>query len=387
MNPLTIRMLDAKEGDCFLIEAGAPEAFRILVDCGPGSAWEENIYPALKGRSIDLLILTHLDSDHIGGALKLFPDDKRPVIPVKEVWFNGLRHLIPGDEAASEPDEKTFLDRAIPYIAAGDGTKEISFAQSDSLSIRLRGFQEIWNTRFGHDAVKSSHKPIDIADGLKITVITPTSENLEQLLRAYERELRKRKISAAVRNSPEMQEAFERYFAHYSVPLIETNEISYSSARSIEELTSVANITLDRSVVNASSIGFIMEAQGKCVLFLGDIPSQHSIPALLEWKARTGNPLRFDAVKLPHHGSKQNCMELLDYIEAPVYFVPTDGSKHGHPSKETLAKIIARPTAEVKRILFSHEHEAYHFFNHEDLKEKYRYGIQVQGLIQLTEES
>jgi glyoxylase-like metal-dependent hydrolase (beta-lactamase superfamily II) len=75
----TVDMLPAAQGDCVWIEYGTPEhPHRILIDAGPSSA-----YAALKERLLaarersperrlhfELLIITHIDLDHIGGAIE-----------------------------------------------------------------------------------------------------------------------------------------------------------------------------------------------------------------------------------------------------------------------------------------------------------------------------
>jgi hypothetical protein len=51
--------------------------------------------------------------------------------------------------------------------------------------------------------------------------------------------------------------------------------------------------------------------------------------------------LEVDIVKLSHHGSRKNTSpELLKLIECEKYIVSTDGSRHGLPDKESLARVI-----------------------------------------------
>jgi len=71
-NSLRITYLYVGQGDCTLLET--PDGSRILIDCGTKefkyNSGESNIMPYLKRRGIekiDLLILTHLHKDHIGG--------------------------------------------------------------------------------------------------------------------------------------------------------------------------------------------------------------------------------------------------------------------------------------------------------------------------------
>jgi competence protein ComEC len=69
---LTVTFLDIGQGDCALIQT--PDEKTILVDCGAislnSNSGERTILPYLKRkgiRKIDLLIITHLHLDHIGG--------------------------------------------------------------------------------------------------------------------------------------------------------------------------------------------------------------------------------------------------------------------------------------------------------------------------------
>lgn len=70
---MTVTFLDVGQGDCALIET--PDGKNILVDCGNKSKTfdngEKTIAPLLRRKGIeriDLIILTHLHMDHIGGV-------------------------------------------------------------------------------------------------------------------------------------------------------------------------------------------------------------------------------------------------------------------------------------------------------------------------------
>ncbi len=84
-------------GDCLWIEYGdAARPRRILIDGGRKLAWEtlRSRFSALppEQREFELLMLSHVDADHIEGLLAML---KAPDLPVsfKDVWFNGHRHL------------------------------------------------------------------------------------------------------------------------------------------------------------------------------------------------------------------------------------------------------------------------------------------------------
>lgn len=52
---------------------------------------------AKNGEELSLVIVTHVDQDHIEGIIELFNEngtaDDPKVIPIKEVWHNSYRHL------------------------------------------------------------------------------------------------------------------------------------------------------------------------------------------------------------------------------------------------------------------------------------------------------
>ncbi len=100
----------------------------------------------------------------------------------------------------------------------------------------------------------------------------------------------------------------------------------------------------DNSVANESSIAFLFEHGSVKILFLGDAHSSDIGAALESLGYSRSNKLKVDAVKLSHHGSKaSNTYDLLDLVESERYIVSTDGSRHGLPNKEAMARIILHP--------------------------------------------
>ena len=95
---IRIEVLPARLGDCLLVEClrprGAP--WRMLVDGGPSDTW-----PLLEARlerlpaatrAIDVAVVTHVDSDHIGGFIPFVQSDFARD-HVGDFWFNGRPHL------------------------------------------------------------------------------------------------------------------------------------------------------------------------------------------------------------------------------------------------------------------------------------------------------
>ena len=93
----TVEMLAGGNGDALWIEYGDPDRpFRIMVDGGtePTRTTLAARFGALPEdqRHVELLIVTHIDGDHIGGILDFL---EKQMVPVTfgDVWFNGYRHL------------------------------------------------------------------------------------------------------------------------------------------------------------------------------------------------------------------------------------------------------------------------------------------------------
>jgi len=81
---IRIEALPARLGDCLLVECLRPSGppWRMLVDGGPPDTW-----PLLRNRlsslppssaGIDVAVVTHVDSDHIGGFLPFVQSDFAP---------------------------------------------------------------------------------------------------------------------------------------------------------------------------------------------------------------------------------------------------------------------------------------------------------------------
>ena len=68
----------------------------LLVDCGPRGTSAQLLKQIASlpptDRDVELFILSHIDDDHIGGAIPFMESD-RGGLRVNDVWFNGYGHL------------------------------------------------------------------------------------------------------------------------------------------------------------------------------------------------------------------------------------------------------------------------------------------------------
>lgn len=154
----SIEMLPARNGDCLWIEFGEKNnPNRILIDCGVEAAYSSlrhriDQLPESQ-RRFELFVLSHIDSDHIGGAIP-FLDDYNPDV-LREVWFNGWKQI-----------ETYFL-----------GPK-----QGEMFSTLLLDKEFNWNPRTDGKAILTEEASLPTWDlaGMKLTLLSPTLSTLRR---------------------------------------------------------------------------------------------------------------------------------------------------------------------------------------------------------------
>lgn len=298
-------MLPAEDGDCLLLDYGTEaQQHHVLIDGGRASAYDA-VRPALKaiaerGECIDLLILSHIDSDHIEGFLPLAKPPEPPV-KINQVWYNGFDQL--------------------------SGLELYGAEQGDEFSAALRDRKWPWNVSFGGGpVVLPDDKPIDIEGpgGLKITLLTPTKRALERLRNEWI--TYRREHDLPIEELP-LPAGLELFGAELEV-----------TAENVPALADMQT-SVDRTVPNASSIAFIAEFDGRRVLLGADANPSDLIAALKHWNADA--PKEIHLAKIPHHGSKaNNTIPLVRAMGSKRFAVSTSGARNEHPHPQAIARLI-----------------------------------------------
>ncbi|MEQ1727360.1 MAG: hypothetical protein ABL982_03185 [Vicinamibacterales bacterium] len=311
-----IEMLPALHGDALLVEYGNARTRRILIDGGPLGA-----FPAVKARldalpagdqRVELLVITHVDTDHVEGIIRLLamPEAKWPIDP-REIWFNGWRHL---EESRNLGGREGELMSALIHRRAGDR----------------------WNTSFGGSAVRVQSVAgdrIDLEGGMTLTMVSPDAKALENLLKDW-------------RDSAEDWEIDPGDLDAAWAQLVDESKFHPNSELTLgpEDLTDRLRKLLkgkDGSKANGSSIAFLGSFGGKSCLFLGDAHMKVVCASLQRLGATEQTPLRIDAVKLSHHGSKHNITpEFLELVDAQHYLISSNGDRFRHPDRDAIEAVI-----------------------------------------------
>ncbi len=376
-------MYPAEEGDAFLVSFGEFHEVNIMIDMGLSKTYTNCIRAdllALKnnGKKIDLLVITHVDEDHIQGAIRFFEENgpEQKIIEVSEVWHNSYRHLqFEKEKSRMTNDEQLSLEqlKLQNQSRKSDGISDISVVQGTTLARLLYANGVNWNTSFGDNAVCIDNSFECFIPDINIKLLSPNKEKLSRLSKHWLNKLNSMSYDFSINDDEIFDDAFELYMQYIRDDVATTSNIS-SSKEHFDIVGLAAVEGEDKSKTNGSSISFILEYAGKKLLFLGDSHEDIIFDELTLLQA-TGYLLHFDVVKISHHGSNNNISKrLLDLIQSQRYLISTNGLKHSHPNLEAISKIAM--AGHRKLILTNYSHEKLDCFAVPALKEKYKYELQ-----------
>ncbi|HEY3419640.1 MAG TPA: hypothetical protein VGK23_03725 [Methanomassiliicoccales archaeon] len=360
-----IEMLPAAQGDCLLISYGKPDAIHyILIDGGPYYFYADKDKKKLGKREtltkcmielskkeveLDLMVVTHIDGDHIEALVKWMGSAPN-MLPIKDFWFNGRRQLEPG------------------WLGVQEG---------EFLGKLIEKYDIPWNDKFdGHAIVRNSEGVVEkeLDGGMKLTILSPTAEELVKLHDEWDEVLEKENLDT---DDPEAILERLDHNARLKPEPIPDGWLGLD----IDQLAD-SEFKEDNATPNGSSIAFLAEYEGKSALFTGDAhPSvlAAGIRQLLE--DRNLSKLALDGFKIPHHGSKNNInSELLQLLDCRRYLISTDGSYYHHPDQEAIARILKYGTREFgndsyekAELCFNYQKPSVSVWDDSDLKYNYNY--------------
>ena len=183
-----IEMLPAAHGDCLWLEYGnGREIHRILIDGGPAHA-----YPALRERILhlpaderhfDLLVITHIDADHIEGIIRLLLDAEALDCRFERIWFNGRDQINAVPDPAGEP---------------------LGGVQGEILGMLIADYEQrtatkVWNLGFDQalaaiDRSKPALPAVELPGACRLTMLSPDHERLLDLKDNWARELKAARV-------------------------------------------------------------------------------------------------------------------------------------------------------------------------------------------------
>jgi hypothetical protein len=343
----SLDVLRARKGDCLMLHFGTEsDPHLVLIDGGPSGVYKPHLSPRMarlhssrgidedKPLPIDVVMVSHVDDDHIRGILELTSNQLRnnPDLRLKvtSLWHNTFDDIL-----AKKPDEllsgfgaASFTASAAPAAVTHDieldedeeeAHQALDVLASIGQGRQLRDDREAlqkkspaqrqWklNHKTGGGLILATDAPerLRLDGGLEITVVGPMQPELKALQEAHDKWLREQKEGK--KKSPEaMLAAF-----------------------------------VDKSVPNLSSIVVLAEMGGKSMLLTGDARGDRILEGLeLTGLLEPGKKRHVNLLKVPHHGSSNNMAEVFfERLPADHYVFSGDG-EHGNPERETLETLL-----------------------------------------------
>ncbi|HSL54480.1 MAG TPA: hypothetical protein VK868_08790 [Pyrinomonadaceae bacterium] len=328
----TLDVRRAKKGDCLILHYGSKtEPGLMLIDGGPADVYQPHLKPRLaelrKARGlgandtlpVDLLMVSHIDDDHIKGVLELTKEMIEAQGP-KPLKINGVWHNTFDDIIGNNPDRLRAAVTASFGTASlsGDGEEVegldpeaakvlASVSQGFRLRDDSRALKLRVNPQFKGKLViaKKGGKQVDMGKGLKFTVVGPMNDEILALQKAHDEFLEKQQ--------------------------------GKKSEASLAAFT-------DTSVPNLSSVVVLAEVGKKRILLTGDARGDKVLQGLELvglLKPDGKSKIHVDVFKCPHHGSKRNNDPISFRRITADHYVFSGNGEHGNPHRETLEMLWA----------------------------------------------
>jgi beta-lactamase superfamily II metal-dependent hydrolase len=356
------------KGDCLLL-SNAADTHRVLVDGGMPDAYSAHVAPALGRlrelrKKIDLVYISHIDEDHIGGILQLLddevawrvhahqiahgnpghrpPDAPRPPA-IKAIWHNAFHEQV-GDNAGAIEDA---LAAAAPVLSGADIDKlrEAGVAQADLASSVRQAIQV--SRRIGVNQLniplnapaqrklmmlRTGQAPI-IVGGMTFTILGPTAAHLTKLRTDWNTWLRaSTRALAAIREAARVDE--DRLQTGDVAAIMRMLQLQAESFGNPESVTPP----------NLASLTLLAEQGARSVLLTGDARGDQIVDGLRAAGRLTGPTFRVDVLKVPHHGSENNIdSDFCDAVIARDYVFCGNG-EHLNPDLRVVEMMGRRRT-------------------------------------------
>ena len=348
---IRFEFFEAGCGDSILVSSDDEQGnnlTNILIDGGVSSTYQYEISYRLDDvNKLDLVVVTHIDNDHICGIMELL-NDKYNRSKIKQLWFN----------MASE--EMMFTSNNSNEIGQGQGNLFTHFISQSQIPY-------LNNIYLDED---EKNNVFSIGSDIILKLLSPFKKDLEKLRDKWDntellRDCNGRKVEIGGTNRP-------------------------IDRRELDTLYDI-KFGLETSYTNKSSIAFIVEYKDKNFLLLGDADIRVVNTQLKKLGYSKNNKLSVEFVKLSHHGSKKNInSEFLDLVETDTFMTLTDGnhpnnSKYKHPDKETYSLILNhKDRAENINFYFNYDQPIKKKFPRDMNEEaQYKFSMDKKNLLEL----
>ena len=366
---MRIRVFHSGKGDCLLLTSS--DGKHILVDGGHVSTsghidnYSDNVARFLgrmrdDGEKLDLVCVSHIDQDHIGGVLRMLndefewrvfefqiangldvdePENPRPP-PIDEIWHNAFHEQISKNRraigeaiAATAPQSLALgLDPVVHGTNFFDGLAT-SMKEAAQLSRRIGNSQLgiPLNQTFGNRLVQArpGQQPTNLGN-FRLTVIGPNGSQLRKLRKEWNDWLRSKSGKKQIRRIREQADTDEDLLANGQLDQYLLENIGPAVGR--------------RSTVteqNVASIVMFVEDGNQNVLLTGDARDDDIVDQLIESGIADSNGfVHVNVLKVQHHGSENNFSRGFAKRVTADHYVFCGNGEHHNPDHRVVKQVI-----------------------------------------------
>jgi beta-lactamase superfamily II metal-dependent hydrolase len=382
---MKLTAFQSDKGDCLLLES-ADGKKRMLIDGGMKRAYSAHVASAMgalrsANKQLDLLYISHIDEDHIAGALQLLDDEAE--WRVHEHQKNNGNRDHPKPKVARPPRVGAVFHNSFhDQLGKNTGAIEDMLAATSTI---LSGSDHPWLRKIAEDrrnlvtsipqAMKVSHRiktgqlniplnpqfsgklmmvnenvPKITLGSIKLIVIGPFPEDLRILREKWKEWLRDnqeqvRTIRAQAKNDERSMTAnqVDRLLAPLLGATDKLGAIELALAKKLGDRKKV-------TAPNLASLMFLAEENGTRILLTGDGHSEEVLKGLEHHHLLDANErIHVNVLKVQHHGSEHNIEKrFCDSVSADDYVFCGNG-QHENPDLDVLELVFERRMANDKK--------------------------------------
>lgn len=352
----------SENGDCifFRLNNGDLE-YNIMIDCAKYTNEIKDFVEQELNKHINLLIVTHIDYDHLDGLCEMLRDTQD--LRIGKILYNCYQ-LLSGEAITAMTDvvkkDIENLKSNLPKSVINTKTK-INMEHASVLASLIMSNTD-WNSAWEKSYyIHNGLPPYALGERFgHLVFLSPTIDDIQTLDKKFAREymrLTKHRASDTPFEGREtlyelvtrlvlMMQKEREYMKGHKVAAIadKYSDDKWNQAYAFEP----SGISKE----NLASIAFVWEYEDNRVLFMGDAE-----PELVKTSIEKsyGTVMNFKAIKVSHHGSKHSTsVGLMNVADSTDYFI-TGGSPTDKPSLEAFSKIVDRKDGKRRVIHINYE--------------------------------
>lgn len=354
-----VHFLPAMSGDCVLLELDNKNC--ILIDCGYPVTYREELKPLLvelsqKGCKISLMLITHIDEDHISGAVNFIDEngcaDNPKIIQIDRIWHNGIFNTILNSDLFLQHENEIVPKDTLKLCENLSGSLKkqlrgecgtVSALQSKLFESACARNRYIINEGIENSRIVKNQK--FRFDECEIEILSPGITEIEN----FQKKMNKEMIRVFGRDylwnrTDEFTELLELMVLNCGADTRGTfwNKTISASSVNVPNWVGTSNLA-KMNEINKASIVVVIRYKGLRLLFMGDSESEL-------WKEQL-EPY-YDLIKVSHHGSTKPNLTWMECTKAEKLLISTNSGRHRHPEDDFLARVML---GDFKELYFNYD--------------------------------